>query len=132
MKSQILPGDICFNIATAPKVNFVFSLKNGKDAILFFKKNTQIPAVAHQAGLASEILKWVIDLRPIPRLGQNNILHWLKYNVEKYQNYFGWSFTTLLNHKVASDMMRLFQTVCTNVYQHVGWWCQTEKTSSYR
>ena len=80
MKTEILPGAICFKIATAPKVNFVFSLKNGKDAILFFKKNTQIPAVAHQAGLASEILKWVIDHRPIPRFCQNIKIEW---DVEK-------------------------------------------------
>ena len=67
MKSQILPGDICFNTATAPKVNFVFSLKNGKDAILFFKKNTQIPAVAHQAGLASENVEMSDQVKTNPK-----------------------------------------------------------------
>ena len=63
----ILPGDICFNTATAPKVNFVFSLKNGKDAILFFKKNTQIPAVAHQAGLASENVEMSDQVKTNPK-----------------------------------------------------------------
>ena len=43
----------------------------------------------------------------------------------------GWSFTTLLNHKVAI-WWRFFQADCTSCHSSTYWCWQPEKSSSYR